>query len=160
MKTSFRAFGIGLFIAGASFTLYEKFGPSGAIQDVSQYEEQLAAYEKQIASLKQQLKTGNEPNVATKETKNNAPKSEQPNDSSDEQDVVTRTIYIYENMSLYDIGQQLEAEQIVKNGREIELYLSKPEFSRSIQKGAFELHSDMTVNQIAKTLTGKKAEAE
>ncbi|MEG0385935.1 MAG: hypothetical protein RR642_14395, partial [Solibacillus sp.] len=57
---------------------------------------------------------------------------------------------------LYEIGQQLEAEQIVKNGREIELYLSKPEFSRSIQKGAFDLHSDMTVDEIAKTLTGKK----
>ncbi|MEG0384199.1 MAG: hypothetical protein RR642_05535 [Solibacillus sp.] len=160
MKTSFRAFGIGLFIAGASFTVYEKFGPNDATQDVSQYEEQLEAYEQQIAKLEKQLKAGNESNVASKEPKNNAPKTDQPNSSSDDQDVITRTIYIYENMSLYDIGQQLEAEQIVKNGREIELYLSKPEFSRSIQKGAFELHADMTVDQIAKILTGKKVEAE
>lgn len=151
MRTSFRAFGIGLFIAGASFTLYEKFGPTATIHDVSQYEEQLEAYEQQIAGLEQQLQTEDKMDSSAKEL----PKK-QSNEASDGQDVIARTIYIYENMSLYDIGQQLEAEQIVKNGREIELYLSKPEYSRSIQKGAFELQSDMTVDQIAKTLTGKK----
>ncbi len=157
MKTSLRAFGIGLFIAGASFTLYEKFGPIAATQDVSQYEEQIAAYEQQIDSLEQQLQNENTVATTIKESTKQEAKKEQPtNTTSKEQDVITRTIYIYENMSLYEIGQQLEAEQIVKNGREIELYLSKPEFSRSIQKGAFDLHSDMTVDEIAKTLTGKK----
>lgn len=157
MKTSFRAFGIGLFIAGASFTLYEKFGPITATQDVSQYEEKLEAYEQQIESLEQQLQKENKVDSSTNEPKNKDSKKEQLNDTApDEQDVITRTIYIYENMSLYEIGQQIEAEQIVTNGREIELYLSKPEYSRSIQKGAFELRSDMTVDEIAKTLTGKK----
>lgn len=153
MKSSLRAFGIGLFLAGASFTLYEKFGPSTVTQDSSKYEEQLASYEKQIASLAQQLEKKEPVNSSNKET--------QPKKSDakvDSQEVITRTIYIYENMSLYEIGQQLEAEKVVKNGREIELYLAKPEFSRSIQIGAFELQSDMTVEQIAKTLTGKGAE--
>ena len=70
--------------------------------------------------------------------------------------VISATIYIYENMSLYSIGQQIEDEGIISNGRELELYLSKPEFARSIQKGAFDLSSDMTIEQIANILTGKK----
>ena len=80
-----------------------------------------------------------EPSTDTKETK---------------EDVVSATIYIYENMSLYSIGQQVENEGIISNGRELELYLSKPEYSRSIQKGAFDLSSDMTIEQIAKILIG------
>lgn len=157
MKTSFRAFGIGLFIAGASFTLYEKFGPTATTQDVSYYKGQIAAFEQQIELLEQQLQKESTVTSTIKDAEDKDAKKEQPsNSSSKEQDSITRTIYIYENMSLYEIGQQLEAEQIVKNGREIELYLSKPEFSRSIQKGAFDLHSDMTLNEIAKTLTGKK----
>ena len=69
---------------------------------------------------------------------------------------MTGTIYIYESVSLYDIGKQAEDLNIIKNGRELELFLAKPEYSRSIQIGAFELSSDMTLEQMAKILTGKK----
>ena len=115
-------------------------------QQIEQYEVKIAELEKQ---LEQAYKTNDEkasnvtePSTDTKETK--------------EDDVVSATIYIYENMSLYSIGQQVENEGIISNGRELELYLSKPEYSRSIQKGAFDLRSDMTIKQIATILTGTK----
>lgn len=78
------------------------------------------------------------------------------NSSASTQEVVTGTIYIYESVTLYDIGRQAEDLKIVDNGRQLELFLAKPEYSRSIQKGVFELHSDMALEEMAKILTGKQ----
>lgn len=168
MRSSIRAFGIGLFIAGASFALYNQFAPS---QETKQYEQKAKEYEKKIAELENQLSqipedlevpspNANSETATTEEEEENkdtstVPKGKDTSENNNE-DIVTATIYIYENVSLYSIGQQVEDEGILLNGRELELFLSKPEYARSIQKGAFDLRSDMTIEQIAKTLTGKK----
>ena len=162
MKSSMRAFGIGIFLAGASVSLYNQFAPTVEVKEQKTYEQQIKKYEAKIAELEKQLEQTSETNEGeTKEatnTKTDSTEIEQIKESTDskkDDNIVSATIYIYEDMSLYSIGQQVEDEGIISNGRELELYLSKPEYSRSIQKGAFDLSSNMTIEQIAKILSGK-----
>ena len=181
MKKSMRAFGIGIFLTGAAIAGYDYFFPDQKTADtralekqVKQYEKQLKEYEQQFAELNQPAKDqktsketpadkaatseeATETSNATENTYSEEDKDSNPSTKSTE-DVIQGTIYIYENLSLYTIGQQAEDLGVVENGRELELYLAKPEYSRSIQKGAFDLRSDMTIEEIAKTLTGKKLE--
>lgn len=163
MKTSLRAFGIGLFVAGASITLVDlSSGETESKQkDIALYEQQLKDYENQITLLTEQL---DKQNSNTDEKAEN-PTAEKTNDSSSLNEeksntnkVTEATIYIYEDLSIYTIGQQAEDLGIVANGRELELFLSKPDYARSIQKGAFDLSSDMTIEQMAKVLTGQSIE--
>ena len=163
MKSSMRAFGIGIFLAGASVALYNQYAPTDEAKEQKAYEQQIEQYEAKITELEKQLeqtseKTEAETKEATKTITDSTEieQTEELKESKKDGDVVSATIYIYEDMSLYSIGQQVEDEGIISNGRELELYLSKPEYSRSIQKGAFDLSSTMTIEQIAAILTGKK----
>ena len=158
MKSSMRAFGIGIFLAGASLALYEQLTPidkkeSNYLEQIEKYEAQIAELEKQIAQESTEVDSGqSEP----KEHQQDPPASESSTSNVQDGEIITATIYIYENVTLYSIGQQVEDEGIIENGRELELFLAKPEYSRSIQKGAFDLRSDMTIEQIANVLTGKR----
>lgn len=154
MKSSMRAFGIGLFLAGASLALYDQFAPNSEKKDIKEYEQQIEEYETKIAKLEKQL----EQPTNEQQKSPTASVSKDKEIMSNTEDVLSATIYIYENVTLYSIGQQVEDEGIIANGRELELFLSKPEYARSIQKGAFDLRSDMTIEQIAKVITGKKIE--
>ena len=160
MKSSLRAFGIGLFVAGASMALFDKLPADSSQKDNAAYEKQLDDYEKQIAELTKQLReqTPDSANSKKAEEQINATEKKTTTKEENKSDVVEATIYIYENVSIYTIGQQAEDSGIVKNGRELELYLSKPEFARSIQKGAFDLRSDMTIEEIAQVLTGQSTD--
>ncbi|MGN7479830.1 hypothetical protein ACTHOQ_18575 [Solibacillus silvestris] len=167
MKSSLRAFGIGLFVAGAGMALSEQFATHSEPEKIAAYEQQLKEYEEQVAGLYEQLdnqntgsvneKTENTvtENTKVKETNTTSQPVPSNEEKTTEKEVIEATIYIYENVSLYTIGQQAEDLGIVSNGRELELHLAKPEYSRSIQKGAFDLRSDMTIDQIAKVLTGQ-----
>lgn len=163
MKSSLRAFGIGLFVAGMCFTLSTQFGFfSPDEKSVITKEEQEENTQLKAAEASKPLPVAQveEEALPTEPTTEKDAKSEevpaQDNVTPTESDVKIATIFIYEGMSLYEIGRQVEGEGIVLNGREVELYLSRPEYSRSIQKGAFDLRSDMTIEEIAKVLTGKK----
>lgn len=164
MKSSVRAFGIGLFIAGASIALTEQFPSQSGEKNLADYEQQLTEYEAQIASLNEQLADQNkgtankEITVEQSESKTDKQPTASVEQNNDDANVTKATIYIYENVSIYTIGQQAEDLGIVTNGRELELYLAKPEYARSIQKGAFDLRSDMTIEQIAKVITGQPIE--
>lgn len=159
MKQSIRAFGIGLFIAGALFTLLgSKLDNTAKSEDVSSYKEQIKELEQQLTAATA-VEADSAP--ATSTPLDNEPTTpETPTDTvvtnANDKDITTGTVYVYEGMSLYDIGKQVEDLGVVQNGREVELYLSKPEYSRSLQKGVFDLHSGMTIEEISKTLTGKK----
>ena len=182
MKHNLKYLGIGLFIAGLVFSLGERFEIPyiesstnlSAIADEKRHEKEIATLNKIIASLKDEVQQlNNENEELSKTVSNNTKSTEETNtsggtnndnnesnnasdSSSSTADVVTGTIYIYESVSLYDIGQQVEDLNILENGRQLELFLAKPEYSRSIQKGVFELRSDMTLEEMAKILTGKK----
>ena len=165
MKSSLRAFGIGLFVAGASIAIVDlpSIDTESKQNDIAQYKQQLKEYEDQIALLNEQLdkqtsNTDKESENQSAEKTNNSEDSSLNEETANTQDVTEATIYIYEDVSIYTIGQQAEDLGIVSNGRELELFLSKPDYARSIQKGAFELNSDMTIKEMAKVLTGQSIE--
>lgn len=169
MKKTLRGIGIGLFLAGAAFTMIQQFDEPTSQEKASTYEKQITDLEQQLAKAQAKL-----PNIETSLAIINTPEEEQePTNNtkkqqvteqldnmepSSEENVAHGTILIYEGVTLYDVGKQAEDAGIIENGRELELYLSKPEYARSLQIGQFDLHSTMTLEQMAKTLTGKKVD--
>lgn len=154
MKSSLRGFGIGLFLVGMCLALLNQFDLLPTDDKSTTYKEEIKSLKKELAQLK--VTAEEAPIPAAQAEKQEKPAVEAPvQDASIPNELTTATIFIYEGMSIYEIGQQVEGEGIVTNGREVELYLSRPEYARSIQKGAFDLRSDMTVDEIANILTGK-----
>lgn len=163
MKKSLRAFGVGVFLVGAIYSFSNVSNSSSpSSSDISQYKKEIAVLENQLATAKaeiEQLKNNEKDASTTSEMEQTSEKNENPsNVQANDKNVVTGTIYIYEGMSIYDIGKQVEDTGVVTNGRELELFLSKPEYSRAIQKGQFELDSSMTIEHMARIITGKKIE--
>lgn len=158
MKKSMRAFGIGLFLAGAVIAGYDQFFADKQTADTKELEQQIKQYEQQIEQLTAQLPKQEPENNENTTNQDSEPATDEKQSTNKQQDTVITeaTIYIYEDVSIYTIGQQAEDLGIVSNGRELELFLAKPEYARSIQKGAFDLRSDMTIDEIAKIITGKK----
>ena len=169
MKKTLRGIGIGLFLAGATFTVIQQFDEPISQEKASTYKKEIKDLEQQLAEAKEQL-TNSETSapitdtVEAKQENTNNTKEQQVTEQIDnteqssEKNGVYGTILIYEGVTAYDIGKQVEDAGIIENGRELELYLSKPEYARSLQIGQFELHSAMTLEQMAKILTGKKVE--
>lgn len=161
MKKMLRGMGIGLFLAGALFTVLdfsnEPLTEEKAEEEITELQRQLADANEEIASLKEAASPTEEAKVGQSEptVEQASPANQAENGESK---AVSGTIYIYEGVSLYDIGKQAEDAGIIANSRELELFLSKPEYARSIQKGQFELNSDMSIEDMAETLTGKKAD--
>lgn len=167
MKKTLRGIGMGLFLAGATFTMIQQFDEPISQEKASTYEKQITDLEQQLAKAQEQLTNIETPSTIAntpegeKETTNNTEKqqvTEQIDNTEQlsEENVVHGTILIYEGVTPYDIGKQAEDAGIIENGRELELYLSKPEYARFLQIGQFDLHATMTLEQMAKTLTGKK----
>ena len=167
MKRSLRAFGIGVFLVGAALTLYDEFLAPSTDDQIELLEQQLEDSEKKAKHLQDQLNELVPADVEAKETskdKEAEKVTEQNADATSKHskkqpdvqvDVITGTIYVYDNVTLYDIGKQAEDLGIIENGRELELFLYKPEYARSIQKGQFELNSNMSIEEMALILTGK-----
>jgi len=147
---------MGLFIAGATLSILSFFNDSSLNEadskQVEQLEKELEHAKKELSSIKNEKKD-QETTSANKETTSTEQAEQTQDDETD--NTSSGEIYIYNGVSLYDIGRQAEDLGIVENGRELELYLSKPEYSRSIQKGQFELDSSMSLKEMAEILTGK-----
>ena len=169
MKKTLRGIGIGLFLAGATFTVIQQFDEPISQEKASTYKKEIKDLEQQLAEAKKQQTTIETAapiadTVEAKQENTNNTKEQQVTEQIDnteqssEKNGVYGTILIYEGVTAYDIGKQAEDAGIIENGRELELYLSKPEYARSLQIGQFELHSAMTLEQMAKILTGKKVE--
>lgn len=169
MKKTLRGIGIGLFLAGATFTVIQQFDEPISQEKSSTYKKEIKDLEQQLADAKKQL-TNLETSAPITDTiedqqgptekteEQQATEQIDDTEQSSEENGVYGTILIYEGVTAYDIGKQVEDAGIIENGRELELYLSKPEYARSLQIGQFELHSAMTLEQMAKILTGKKVE--
>lgn len=183
MKQKLKYLGIGLFIAGLIFSLGERFKIPyiessknvSANAEIKRYEKEIASLNNAISTLEEEVQlltdevsaSDDTTTVSTTESTDKTNNSNTESNSADKtnssfnsststSEIVTGTIYIYEFVSLYDIGKQAEDLNIIKNGRDLELFLAKPQYSRSIQKGVFELRSDMTLEKMAEILTGKK----
>ena len=158
MKLRLKYFGIGLFIAGLLLTITERYDIPyvSKYMESSENEVSVKKYESEIKDLKSQLHKIEE---ATNQSSNKESTDKKKKNAAAEaisSDVIKGTVYIYESLSLYELGQQVEDMGIISNGRELELYLSKPDYARKVQKGQFDLSSDMTIEQMAKILTGQK----
>lgn len=163
-RSSIRAFGIACFLIGATMLIIDIFD-----REESEIANQ-TKYEQKVSHLEQQLEKANEQIAKLEQTKiphntnkdlttiNQVEQTETEKDSQvpDTGDQVEATLHIYSGLTAYDIGKKLEDLGIVKNGLEMELYLAKPEYAKTIQIGQFELNSSMTIEEIANIITGKK----
>lgn len=163
MKQTLRGFGLAFFIIGAFITAVhsfqlnipfvslseEKETSKKEIKQIEQLESQLKEANNQIAKLEEQLDDKGSKTTSV-ETSTTTKKS-----TDDDGKVVHGTLKIYSGITPYVVGQKLEDLGIVENGVEVEMFLARPEYSRSIQVGEFDLHSNMSIEEIAKVITGK-----
>lgn len=157
-KSAIRAFGIAIFLVGALLALASRFDvniglpmkDSSNPQQVEELQMKLAKANKEIASLKEQLK----PVHTTEE--NSSPKASDPSAEKTNTDVTMMTLQIYSGITPYIVAQKLEDGGIITNSVEMELLLANAKYARSLQIGSYEVNSSMTLEEIAKLITGKK----
>lgn len=172
-RSSLRGFGIACLLIGIIYTGVDQFFPSA--QSVP--DEKIAKYKEKIAQLETKLDEANQKieeleNGSTITEENEVVSEEQveetePNESSSEEvqaeptnenqdgEVVEGVLYIYAGLTPYEVSKKLQDMGIIQNAIEMELFLAQPEYSRSIQKGQFQVNSSMTIEEIANLITGK-----
>lgn len=161
MKKSLRSFGLAFFMIGAFFAIVHYFQISIPFISLTEENQSSKEYEQQITKLETELKEANkqiqqlENRVATNHNTENKPTETTKDNPKGNEGIVHGTLQIYSGITPYVVGQKLEDLGIVQNGMEIEMYLARPEYARYIQIGEFELHSGMSIEEIAKIITGK-----
>ena len=163
-KSAIRAFGIALFLVGALLALAGRFDlniglPTKASKNTEHVEElqkKLEQANKEVALLKEQVKVKQAPKENTQKT--DAPKkpANDKQESASEGNVTTMTLQIYNGMEPYTVAQKLEDGGVIENSVEMELLLANPKYARSLQIGSYEVNSSMSLEEIAKLITGKK----
>jgi len=161
-KSSIRAFGIALFLVGALLALAVRFDlniglPTKAPKNTEHVEElqkKLEQANKEIALLKEQVKQAPKENTQ----KTDAPKTtaKDKHESAAQGNDSTMTLQIYSGMEPYTVAQKLENGGVIENSVEMELLLANPKYARSLQIGSYEVNSSMSLEEIAKLITGKK----
>ncbi|MGY4796464.1 hypothetical protein ACVNNN_15815 [Lysinibacillus fusiformis] len=156
-KSAIRAFGMAIFLIGALLALASRFDvnivPTKEFSNHQQVEElqnKLNKANQENASLKEQLKQ-----VNTTEKTSTTDSSEQAVEQTDTE-VTSMSLQIYSGITPYSVAQKLEDGGIITNSVEMELLLANPKYARSLQIGSYEVHSSMTLEEIANLITGKK----
>ena len=157
-KSAIRAFGIAIFLVGALLALASRYDvniglpmkDSSNPQQVEELQMKLDKANKEIASLKEQLK----PVHTTKE--NSSPDASEQSADKTNTDETMMTLQIYSGITPYIVAQKLEDGGIITNSVEMELLLANAKYARSLQIGSYEVNSSMTLEEIAKLITGKK----
>ncbi|KOP70491.1 hypothetical protein AMS59_19880 [Lysinibacillus sp. FJAT-14745] len=162
-KSAIRAFGIALFLVGALLALAARFDlniglPTKAstnTEHVEELQKKLEQANKEIALLKEQAKQApKENNQKTDAPATKAKDNHKPADTPT--NAKTMTLQIYSGMEPYTVAQKLEDGGIIENSVEMELFLANPKYARSLQIGSYEVNSSMSLEEIAKLITGKK----
>lgn len=170
-KSAIRAFGIALFLVGALLSVAERFDlniglptvASSTNQKVEELQKKLTEATNELTALKAQspIDTTPEKTQEEKPTDTTADSEQAANDSdsgstTDSSNEVTMTLQIYSGITPYIVAQKLEDGGIIPNSVEMELLLANAKYARSLQIGSYEVNSSMTLEQIAKLITGKK----
>jgi len=165
-KSSIRAFGVALFLVGALLSVADRFDlniglPTVAStndKDVEELQKKLEQATKEIASLKAQstIETVTENTMEENATDAPAESEHAENSTSNSDDEVIMTLQIYSGITPYIVAQKLEDGGIITNSVEMELLLANAKYARSLQIGSYEVNSSMTLEEIAKLITGKK----
>ncbi|GLC88636.1 hypothetical protein [Lysinibacillus piscis] len=159
-KSSLRAFGIALFLVGALITLAQRFDiniglPATAVtktDDSAKWQKRLQQAQEEIASLQKQLSQESSTEVETETPEEASTDSE----NTTTEDVNMMTLQIYSGMTPYTVAQKLEVGGIIDNAVEMELLLANPRYARSLQIGFYDINSAMSLEEIARLITGKK----
>lgn len=158
-KSSIRSFGVAIFLVGAILALASRFDvniglpekDSSNQQQVEELQNKLNQANQEIAKLKKQVKQVH----TTEET--TATNSSEPSVKEDTNaDDTTMTLQIYSGITPYIVAQKLEDGGIISNSVEMELLLANAKYARSLQIGSYEVNSSMSLEEIAKLITGKK----
>ena len=155
-KSSIRSFGVAIFLVGAILALASRFDvniglpekDSSNQQQVEELQNKLNQANQEIAALKKQVHTTEETTTAV---------SSEPSVKEDTNaDDTTMTLQIYSGITPYIVAQKLEDGGIISNSVEMELLLANAKYARSLQIGSYEVNSSMSLEEIAKLITGKK----
>ncbi|MBG9454069.1 hypothetical protein ABE61_08295 [Lysinibacillus sphaericus] len=160
-NSAIRAFGIALFLVGALLALAVRFDlniglptkASNNTENVEKLQKKLDQANKEIALLKEQVKQSPKENTQNTEAPKTTTKDKH---ESASQGNVTMTLQIYGGMEPYTVAQKLEDGGVIENSVEMELLLANPKYARSLQIGAYDVNSSMSLEEIAKLITGKK----
>jgi hypothetical protein len=149
-KSTLRAFGIGLFLAGVGLQILNNFGSTdsnsiNSEQSFEQTQKELTDVKQQLAQLQIDLEN------AQKEPLQEATKPAQETSNN----LIKIVLEIKPGMKSKDIGTLLENAGIIQSNQNFEDYLNKQYLSRNIQVGKYELNSSMTIKQIAEFITEK-----
>lgn len=172
-KSTIRAFGIALFLVGALLSIADRLDlniglptvSSSNDKDVEELQKKLEQATKEIATLKANSakETGNETGNENKQQENATDTSAEdkrtdstPKADKNADNEVTMTLQIYSGITPYIVAQKLEDGGIITNSVEMELLLANAKYARSLQIGSYEVNSSMSLEEIAKLITGKK----
>lgn len=151
-KSTLRAFGIGLFLAGVGLQLLNNFestnsNSSNSEESFEQTQKELTDVKQQLADLQIDLENAQkEPIQEIAEPK----QEESPTNSQ-----ANTVLEIKSGMTSSEIGTWLENAGIIKHKQDFEDYLTAQNMTARIQTGTFEVNSSMTIKQIADSITRK-----
>ncbi|HEY9571383.1 MAG TPA: hypothetical protein VIR26_10310 [Metalysinibacillus sp.] len=137
-RSSLRAFGIGLFLAGVLAFFYEQL-PANApsVEQATTTKE-----EKPAKPATEKPKP-----VEKKSAKEASPQTEQPKG-----DVIYQ-LKIYSGATPTSIAADLKTAGIIDDPEDAEIFLSTDKYARSIQVGVYNITDDMTLEDIAVAIT-------
>ena len=164
MKQFFRFFSLGLFVASLTiFIFYNYFDSPEVNPDDFKTEELIDLVEddgyRVITEEEYITYTVNEDeedlNIDKSEDKQEKDENAEEKDENaeDNDDPVKYTLEIKPNMMPHEVILLLEEKKIIKDAEKFADFMDKNDYSPYIQQGEFELTSDMSEEEIAKTIT-------
>lgn len=139
-RSTMRAFGIGLFLAGVIAFAYEQLPTTP-----------------EVTAVKQAAPTTTEAKPKSAKPKVEEPKpTEQPKEQLEEQQPTGEVIYqlkIYSGATPASIAADLQTAGIIAHKEDAEILLSTEQFARSIQVGVYNITDSMTLEDIAIAIT-------
>lgn len=139
-RSTMRAFGIGLFLAGVIAFAYEQLPTTP-----------------EVTAVKQVAPTTTEAKPKSAKPKVEEPKpTEQPKEQLEEQQPTGEVIYqlkIYSGATPASIAADLQTAGIIAHKEDAEILLSTEQFARSIQVGVYNITDSMTLEDIAIAIT-------
>lgn len=159
-KSSLRSFGIGiLFSVGILGTAYITINDvpkneSISVEDAKKMlkkENYMIYSEEEFEAVKEEIhtKVEKEKSEATEQKKN----EQNTVDTSKQKTIITYHLEVTNGMTSNDIVDRLLNAGIINDSEKMKNYLDEHDYSTKIQLGVFILTSDMSLEQIAKTIT-------
>ncbi|WP_342598394.1 hypothetical protein MHB48_12570 [Psychrobacillus sp. FSL H8-0483] len=154
-RSAIRFFGIGLFLAGAAFQVHhmlndKEITSTSAIsqQSYDEAQQELTQVKQQLAALQLDLQNAQKKQATTPVVQ----KEEKPEKSAAD-GTRNMVLIIQSGMNSNDVGSLLEQSGVIQNRLDFEDYLQAQDLSSRLQIGEYELHSAMTIKQIAEIIT-------